>query len=463
MLWSRSQNYIVTTGDISDYDGHLAFPIYKKKAMDMGNTTLVFIMNYPAYLGVETSDIEYVTELKKGGNKALVQSYRRDQPGLGYEYSAVDLYTFQPIDPQHESFYAHIPKSNTNGYYKKCMRHLAYTMCMDIWDSIPGDVPLVFVDGGVNEINPFSIDTIKTEFNIYTPYVKKRSSTHIVDVRDWVNDLNPNDKIYMDMNGSLAFYNILNTEQRSRFLKCLRSFTIMGGVLADEMVQTLSTTPFLNRFSSATMNQLYAPEATHMFFVNMPRDIPIHVVSNNEINKNLTYAVYVEKDGKQMIDRDQSYYLFYNSMKELQVLSQDDNAMINNLFAAFYRPATMPYKPFDLLSALVLVRNMCDNTEPNTNLTFLSKYGSTIISSKKEGIKEFVDNGLAKKIKANENNGFALPGLLTENEILNKEVLDMIVVPINNVEYKNYEAVSDDVKSYMSEPKRRKVWTGFCF
>ena len=36
-------NYIVTTGDIREFDGFLALPIYQKKALEMGQTAMLFL------------------------------------------------------------------------------------------------------------------------------------------------------------------------------------------------------------------------------------------------------------------------------------------------------------------------------------------------------------------------------------------------------------------------------------
>ena len=159
-------NYIVTTGDISDFDGFLALPIYKKKAAEMVNTAVVFIMNYPAYFGVPKTNSNIngkshgntITNLKNKTTEEI-QSYKRLYQGKGYGYSAEKLFEFQ---------------GKTNGSTKEEMKNLALRMCTDIWNSISGDVKLFFVDGGVNEINPFSIDTIKNEFNVYIPFLPNK-------------------------------------------------------------------------------------------------------------------------------------------------------------------------------------------------------------------------------------------------------------------------------------------------
>lgn len=516
-------NYIVTTGDISDFDGFLALPIYKKKAAEMGYTDVVFIMNYPAYFGVPNADRSVGRESYLNGKQETIKfddllstattdgekqklaanknAYGRLAPGKGYGYSAEELFEFQ-VTGFPDTFY---DQSKT---LQEKMKNLAITMCRRIWDSIPGNVDLIFVDGGINEINPFSIDTIKNEFNVYTSALTSRTNASFINssqfsqhpvtavksgkfdskesVSEWVKTVGDNANIYMDMNGSMAFYELphvntgkntnakasnANAAGRNTFRSLVldgrvKSVTIMGGVLADEEVQTLSTTPFLNRFSSGTMNQLYAPKRTAQFFKDIvTRGVPVHVVSNNEINKNFKYTF---PQGTELVkQRDSAFNTYKAAMIKQGLLPSTDNIM-SQLFTAFYTAkdikggdlVPLPFKPFDVLSAWELVKNIpklqgqLQGQVQQQHITFVPEYGSTIISEKseKEAITAFVEGGLEKKLCNNKGNSFALPGLVTERCILKAIQFDKGTHPVIDVKvatFINQEDIEGQITAFM--------------
>ena len=467
-------NYIVTTGDISDFDGFLALPIYKKKALEMGQTAVVFIMNYPAYFNYDDTISTSNSNIRK---------YGRNDEGLGYKYSAEKLFAFQNTKINE------IFNDPINTLQSK-MKNLAKIMCRRIWDSIPSasHVDLIFIDGGINEINPFSIDTIKNEFDVYSSTLIKNpdvvsynganftSKPNVVGcsecfkemgLDEWKNlVLRNNADIYMDMNGSMAFYDY-------RFKELVdagrvKSVTIMGGVLSYEMVQTLSTTSFLNRFSSATMNQLYAPTKTSKFFAdiivaNAKNAIHVYVVSNNEINKNFTYSGNT---------RDLALSTFITKMEELGLLLPNSpKNIMTQLFKAFYTAKTnsgflvpIPFKPFDVLSAWELVKRIpiVSNYDPKHNLTFIPWYGSTIISKTdcENPVQDFIDKGLQlkvielnKKLELDRTSAFitsALEGIENERQALKTSNINTTqIIPIINVEYDLQVQIENGIKGFM--------------
>jgi hypothetical protein len=315
-------SYIITTGDVSDFDGFLSLALYKKAATVANAkgkvTKVVFIMNYPAYMNVdpktsrksvissnlnadtythETKDISidsikqqydyYIkncediegndkTQKEKSDMKTKfdiidLQTYGKAEPGKGYVYSAQELFKIQPIDTRYNSFFTSISgiEKHSNEYYKECMKQLAFQMCTRIWESIPGSADLIFVNGGINTINPFSIDFIKNEFNVYLPILVEpnvdivdqsqfawsktktaplKPSVYIRKMQDCINDIisEPGNTVYMDMNGSMAFYN----ESFKTIIPHMKSLVIMGGVMSDKIVNTLSTTAFLTEVAN---------------------------------------------------------------------------------------------------------------------------------------------------------------------------------------------------------------------
>ena len=72
---------IISTGDVSDIDGLLALAEYARTGSDV-----LFITNYPAYVGVEENDVD--------------ASYAESNPGLGYRYSAKEVLESEQV-PNH--------------------------------------------------------------------------------------------------------------------------------------------------------------------------------------------------------------------------------------------------------------------------------------------------------------------------------------------------------------------------
>ena len=110
----RGRRLIISSGDISDVDGFLALAEYSKVRMLLLNVAIyllhhievlylsncvyietlwipktgadvIFVMNYPAYIGEETAD----------------ESYHIHHPGLGYKYTSdqVDIFMIAALQP----------------------------------------------------------------------------------------------------------------------------------------------------------------------------------------------------------------------------------------------------------------------------------------------------------------------------------------------------------------------------
>jgi hypothetical protein len=267
----------------------------------------------------------------------------------------------------------------------------------------------------------------------------------------------------MDMNGSMAFYDeTFNTKVIQSGL--LKSVFIMGGVLSNVPPDTLSIMPFLNRFSSATMNQLYAKEKTGQFFkdintANTKNKINVYIISNNEINKNLTYA---KNDFKKkmlelgLLSGNKSELLFdkfYEAKKSKYLdIYLIQNEVIQNKKEVDNLVPT-PYKPFDVLSAFVLVQKCYNSSHQNNNqnLIYIPRFGSTIIgdienfkttlNSKIEGmINNYNDKNKNNQYNINITNEddkiFGLTGVKKELEELSNIKKDIIEIPIINYDSK---------------------------
>lgn len=110
----------------------------------------------------------------------------------------------------------------------------------------------------------------------------------------------------------------------------------MGGVLSDAPPQTLPAMPgILNRLSCSTMNQLYSPQKSALFFNLMQRiGVPLDVVCNNSV----TAYEYNAGNVKRFLDAN-------------EIQSDSLQAFGNAFYGSPYKP---PVKPFDVYAAIVM-------------------------------------------------------------------------------------------------------------
>jgi hypothetical protein len=261
------------------------------------------------------------------------------------------------------------------------------------------------------------------------------------------------------MNGSMAFYDeTFNTKVIQSGL--LKSVFIMGGVLDNESATTLSTTPFLNRFASATMNQLYAKEKTGKFFkailqknIENKRSykdtIKVYVISNNEINKNFTFEEFNDFKKKMHnfhllsgVTTNELFKDFYKAKKPkyLDIYLDQNKNESDNLVPT-------PYKPFDVLSAFTLVQKYCNSSYQNNNqnLIYIPKFGSTIIGTHEKYINEALDIKL-KNLNFKNAPNFAKKGIENEQKELRKvNINEIIQIPIINFTYRNKKDIETNI------------------
>ena len=338
---------IVSTGDISDVDGFFALAEYAKTGADV-----IFIMNYPAYIGVKESDLD--SERRA--------SYADQNPGLGYKYSAKQVFDREAATAPEEyfNFIRQYRKCDSkdiddNEAMKSALTDLAFELAYRIWNEGPeGRGKLYFCIGGINAVNPFSDAAIKNEVLVYSAVItgqaKKLSTTEGVmfdsDCKPCEVDFSAYSKIYVDFNGSLSFWNEgwnLKLSEVSRDSK-IKGVFIMGGVLTDSQPVTMPSIPkVLNRFSSATMNQLYHPQKTAEFFSFVEQyKIPAFVVTNNVVGDLTTFA----DDKKQKTMMGVEKFLESNRLTGMFL-----NKIATLHYTSKYNP---PRKPFDYYVAFAL-------------------------------------------------------------------------------------------------------------
>lgn len=317
---------IITTGDTSDADGFISVALYAKTGAD-----LLFIINIPyPYSELQNDEtLQEKIEEKEGYNKA----------------------SDKPTDPDSKtSFYKDFKNPYGLGYkYKRyndeAKKHvqLCINFVSKIWSENNAKGALNFLyshsDGKYfyNTINPFSGNTLSNDIEVYKYTTTKNTENHM---NCTLESIVSNKDIYMDMNGSCAFYNYVSDFDKLVFTDRFKGLYVMGGIDGLVMPDTLNH-PFMNRIHIATMNQVYAPKAAGNIFVKAAKIAPVKFVTNNEVNANANYGISLEKT------------LPY-------ILSNFGGETLQKIFRDYYieKNKQPPIKLFDPMTSLVLIKDL---------------------------------------------------------------------------------------------------------
>jgi hypothetical protein len=377
--YSASKSLIISTGDISDVDGFYALAQYAKTDADV-----LFIMNYPAYLGSGINSSEDA--------KALGLGYEYDT-SLYLKYSNILLKTAEDeVAVQKFMAYSTLVKTfSAKGrtpaeILKYALTALAFSMAKKVWDAVdsPSKGTLHFCIGGINEINPFSHRALKNEAFVYASmvdYTLVTGKLSGLDPRDAMTSdtrntgnclelLDNRTSIYIDFNGSMAFLDSFWECKLCEVRSSIKGVFVLGGVLANEAPLTLPPVKgILNRLSCATMNQLYAPSRTAAFFALMGScGIPVYMIPNNVVGD-------LGSTPEKRADSPWKSFLSANGIG-IQVL--------NDMASLFYNSGyNAPVKPFDFYSAFALTTFMATDElqYADRKLHFDDVYGVSLISS----------------------------------------------------------------------------------
>lgn len=257
-------------------------------------------MNYPAYVGEDFPD----------------DSYAAFHPGLGYKYSSDQVFKSlpEPIPTTYGDFLGRYDSlESANMKMKAAMTDLAFTITRRVWKDLPVSVDdrgsCFFCVGGINSINPFSATAVKNEIAVYSEQVVDEElprlnstisgMTYDMSAKECNVNLMDYTEIYLDFNGSMAF---LNEEWIERLglaaaANRVKGVFVMGGVRSDSKPMTMPSIPnVLNRFSSATMNQLYHPQNTGEFFKLFAENpsVPVFTVTNNVVEDLATFGLHAD-------------------------------------------------------------------------------------------------------------------------------------------------------------------------
>jgi hypothetical protein len=275
---------IISTGDIADVDGLFALAEYGKTGADV-----LFIMNYPAYLGLDACD----------------EDYEDLNPGRGYRYTLKEVLANDTDPSAWPEGYVTIMREYGGLSKAEDMRaaltDMAFEIVSRIWEERRHKTGrLYFCIGGVNSVNPFAAGAIKNELLVYSKLVPRprvrlvakqglvydafkcfndrSAESHVLDLKKYSN-------IYIDFIGPMSFFDDEWSERLREARHQVKGAFIMGGVLSSEPPATSPSLPgVLNRFSSASMNQLYHPQCTASFFSFLELNkIPSYVIVNNVV------------------------------------------------------------------------------------------------------------------------------------------------------------------------------------
>jgi ankyrin repeat protein len=368
-----SKKLIISTGDVSDVDGYLALAEYATTGSDV-----LFIMNYPAYIGVAESEVD--------------GSYAQSNPGLGYKYSAKEVLESEklpkPLPESYTSFLGRYEGQTDNNRMKSALTDMAFTMAKNVWEEAGAQGgKLYFWIGGINSINPFSPTALKNEVLVYhnlinpaSPLKAEQGLVYNSSSEQVLFDWEAYSDIYMDFNGSLAFWDEAwdLTLSQTAVVERIRGVFIMGGVYADEEPVTMPPMPeILNRFSSATMNQLYHPKCAAAFFAFLAKwKVPAFIVTNN-IVKDIT-TMDPEKKEKT-----------YDGIEAFMSANGLNGVFLQKFAKAHYTSVyNPPRKPFDFYSAKALTTWLNSGNRDERlisrkrSLFYSSVYGMTYVSRK---------------------------------------------------------------------------------
>jgi len=223
---------------------------------------------------------------------------------------------------------------------------------------------IFFKIGGINNKNPFSVDTIKNELFVYADFINENLK-EIFDIEDEKLNNIPTyssyENVYLDMCGSVAFYN--DDKIINEFQTKIKGFFIMGGVLCDVEPFTLHVIKnTVHRPYFVTMNQYYHKE-NFIDLSNFLKElkIPFFVLPNNAILTDPNLIDFIKdffQGNTTLLEICETYYNSFNGNK----------------------------KPFDFMISRTIVnyinRNLTIPSSPQSFMYVEKKYGGTFLTKK---------------------------------------------------------------------------------
>ncbi len=119
--------------------------------------------------------------------------------------------------PSYSEFLQRYEQLSANEVMKRAMTDMAFAITQKVWEDLPTESrgTCFFCIGGINAINPFSAKAVKNDILVYHNTIPKESK-QIDPVEGTFYDMSGTqqpeldllqyDEIYMDFNGSMAFF-----------------------------------------------------------------------------------------------------------------------------------------------------------------------------------------------------------------------------------------------------------------
>jgi len=481
---NAKKQLIISTGDISDVDGFYALAEYAKSG-----AAVLFIMNYPAYLSVEKDKVPP----ENGFGKGFVYSTKTfldatDQKIRELESKSMSDVDRARLDRQISSYRNILSQYQTGSVpsrsgsnplkrgsssssidpkfvFKDILSDVGFHMANKVWTEIQearkGE--LYYCIGGINSVNPFHSDSIKNEVFTYAGYLDSLTKINGVTEGDCFRSdgsrvnrgveaiLEQYDEIYMDFNGSMAFYD----DQWQRMLAFLtangkmKGVYVMGGVYVDEPAKTMpAITNQLNRFCCATMNQLYHPQRTASFLQDMSmQDVSLYFIANNDV---------VE------LSRDEGAE---DSWLKFAVANGVNTPSLENYARCYYQNNRA--KPFDFYTAVALREAMKGTAIRRIPKSFVfeEEYGSALIGPGVSNVNSARDKYISFS-KKRSLSGEIMSNLMSECEILSRvqmKRIDIFTFQFEINSKRQLQIVTDSIElgnsSYVDkQPLDTVVW-----
>ena len=348
LVSSERKTLIVTTGDTSDADGFISVALYAKTGAN-----LLFIINIPSPYNPNNKKGEESCPKKPAmSDKGACDKFNSDYKnafGKGFNYCRDSNDAIKHVKMcQHfvQKIWDENKPKGSNGqlffYFSTSQDTIVKSQVMSQNASATSQVGsqnAAFQDPNTffyNDINPFghllSDDLLVYDYNALNidGYTLNTSLPQI----------DESTYVYVDMNGSCAFYNEHNFVKN--VLGKVKGLFIMGGIDAFEPTFTLNL-PFLNRVPIATMNQVYAPgKAGNLIKDCVTSGVQLYFVSNNEVNKNGSYGKYEEKRAPAGVKK----------------ITKDMGDTVKYIMNHYYSSGIKDCKMFDPMTSLALIDKM---------------------------------------------------------------------------------------------------------
>jgi len=182
-----------------------------------------------------------------------------------------------------------------------------------------------FTIGGTNDKNPFSISSIKNELFVYADFIHENlEKIFLVLIDDGLFEISQSsyDNVYLDMCGSVAFYENNLKTLIENFKEQIKGFFIMGGVLSDVVPFTIKLIKnVVHRPYFATMNQYYSNNTFLLLSQELLKSkIPFFVLPNHAILTDPDLIGFIQnffgEINKTLFDICKTYYNLFGGAKK---------------------------------------------------------------------------------------------------------------------------------------------------